>query len=299
MVALVVFVITNLIPGSPAKLILGEDATSEEIEQLNHELGLDRPVPVRLLMWINDILRGDLGTSLYKRTPVSQILLNRLEATFALALLGMLVAIAIGVPLGIIAAVSHGKIADLAAMFIALIGISTPFFWLGLSLILLFSLVLGWFPSSGYTPLSVDPMDSLRHLILPAFALGFHHAGGIARMSRANLLETLRADYIRTARSKGLQERIVILLHAFRNALIPTISVIGVVAALMIGGSPVIETVFAIPGVGRLLVEGILRRDFPIVQGCVLLLAVSVALVNLSVDLIYAWLDPRISHPNS
>lgn len=295
-IAVVVFLVTNLIPGSPAPLILGEEATQEEIEQLEHELGLDRPVPVRFFLWIKDVLRGDLGESIYTRKPVLSVLISRLEPSLILTMLGTLIAIILGIPLGIIAAVFYRKPVDLSATILALIGISTPFFWLGLNLILLFSLVLKWFPAAGYVRLTVSPWKTFSHTLLPALMLGLHHSGSIARMTRANLLEVLRADYIRTARSKGLIERAVILGHGFRNSLVPTLSVIGVVIAVIIGGSPVTETVFAIPGVGRLMIESVLRRDFPMIQGVILLIAASVAFVNLIVDLSYAWLDPRITY---
>ena len=296
LVALIVFIITNLIPGSPASVILGKDATSEDVAELNHELGLDRPVPIRLVAWIGDVLQGDLGRSLYTNKSVSKVLLTRLEPTAILALTGVAIAVFVGLPLGIIAAIFHRKWIDITAVSMAVGGVSIPFFWLGLNMILLFSLYLKWLPAAGYTSILVNPWESLSCILLPSAAIGLHHAGSIARMSRTNLLEVLRADYVQTARSKGLTEWTVIMVHAFRNALVPTISVIGVVTALIIGGSPVIETVFAIPGIGRLTIESVLRRDFPMIQGCILIIAASVALVNLLVDIIYAWLDPRISY---
>lgn len=295
-VAIMVFVLTNLIPGSPVTRILGEEATEESIAHLEHVLGLDRPVGVRFYLWIKDLLRGNLGESLYNNRTVGSVLLSRLEPTALITVFASIVAVLIGIPLGIVAAVFQGRVADTVAVTISLIGISTPFFWLGLNAILIFSLMLGWVPAASYVRLDADIYQNIKHLVLPVLTLGFHHAGSIARMTRANLLEVLREDYVRTARSKGVSEPSVILRHVFRSAIVPTLSVIGLVIALIIGGSPVIETVFAIPGVGRLMVTSVLRRDFPMIQGVVLLIAVSMALVNLVVDLTYALFDPRITY---
>jgi len=206
------------------------------------------------------------------------------------------IAVLIGIPLGILAAVYQRTVLDLGAMAVALVGAAIPNFWLGLLLILAFALRFKMFPSAGYTSLSDDPGATWRYLVLPAITLGVSHAGVIARMSRANLLEVLQTDYVRTARSKGLRERVVVNKHAFRNALVPTLSVVGIALALMIGGSVITESVFAVPGVGRLLIESVLRRDFPMIQGVILLIAMLVALVNLLVDLTYALLDPRIRY---
>ena len=295
-ISTLVFIITNVVPGSPAALILGEDRTPEQVEALNRELGLDRSVPVRYVQWLGDLVTGDFGTSYYNDNSVASVIAGRLEPTLILTFTAAVLAVSIGIPLGIVAAVYQGTRLDYASMVVALIGAALPNFWLGLLLILLFSLYWSVFPAAGYVSIFDSPGDSWRYLVLPAITLGASHAGVIARMARANLLEVMSADYLRTARSKGLRERRVILGHALRNSMIPTFGVVGVALALMIGGSIVTEAVFAIPGVGRLLIESVLRRDFPMIQGVILLIALLVALVNLAVDIIYAILDPRIRY---
>lgn len=295
-ISTLVFIITNVVPGSPAALILGEDRTPEQVEALNRELGLDRSVPVRYVQWLGDLVTGDFGTSYYNDNSVASVIAGRLEPTLILTFTAALLAVSIGIPLGIVAAIYQGSRLDYASMVVALIGAALPNFWLGLLLILLFSLYWSILPAAGYVSIFDDPAGSWRYLVLPAITLGASHAGVIARMARANLLEVMSADYLRTARSKGLRERRVILGHALRNSMIPTFGVVGVALALMIGGSIVTEAVFAIPGVGRLLIESVLRRDFPMIQGVILLIALLVALVNLAVDLIYAILDPRIRY---
>jgi len=295
-VASVVFLLINVVPGSLGAVILGPEATDEEIARLDHQLGLDRPVLVRFGAWVAQLARGDLGSSLLHGTPVARELANRLEPTILLALLATTVAVGVGVPLGTIAAVRHRTAVDVASLGVSLIGISIPNFWLGLNLILLFGLYLKLLPTAGYTNVAVDAGQALRYLILPAITLGLSNAALIARMSRANLLEVLRQDYVRTARSKGLAERSVLLRHAVRNALVPTVSVIGVSIALMLGGAVVVESVFALPGVGRLMIESVQRRDFPMIQGLVLMIAAVVAVVNLAVDLLYTLLNPAIRY---
>jgi len=295
-VASVIFLVTNLIPGSVGAVMLGQEATAEDIKALDHELGLDQPVPKRFLTWISRLTRGDLGVSLYHGEPVARTLISRMEPTVLLTLLATSIAIAIGLPLGIIAAVNHRSSLDLGALVTSLIGISIPNFWLGLNLILLFGLYLNWLPTAGYASVREDPLLTLQHLIMPAIALGFSQAALIARMSRANLLEVLRTDYVRTAHAKGLSAPRVILKHAMRNAMVPTVSVIGVIVTLSLGGAVITETVFAIPGVGRLMVESVFRRDFPVIQGLVLMLAAVVALANLFVDILYAYLNPQIRY---
>jgi len=295
-ISTLVFIITNVVPGSPAALILGEDRTPDQVEALNRELGLDQPFPVRYVQWLGDLLTGDFGTSYYNDNSVAEVIAGRIEPTLMLTFSSALLAIAIGIPLGIVAAVYQGSRLDYASMVAALIGAALPNFWLGLLLILLFSLYWQLLPAAGYQSILDNPGETWRYLILPAITLGASHAGVIARMARANLLEVMNADYLRTARSKGLRERRVIIGHALRNSMIPTFGVVGVALALMIGGSIVTEAVFAIPGIGRLLIESVLRRDFPMIQGVILLIALLVALVNLAVDIIYAILDPRIRY---
>ena len=295
-IATLVFIVTNVIPGSPAALILGEDRTPEQVAALNRELGLDRPILFRYFAWFGGLLTGEFGTSYFNGNEVSAVIVERLEPTLVLTLCSALLAVAIGIPLGIIAAVYQGSALDYGSMILALIGAALPNFWLGLLLVLLLSLHWGLFPAAGYTSLFDRPEAAWRYLVLPAITLGASHAGVIARMARANLLEVMSADYLRTARSKGLHERVVILRHALRNSLIPTFGVVGVALALMVGGSVVTESIFAVPGIGRLLIESVLRRDFPMIQGVILLIALLVALVNLGVDIVYALLDPRIRY---
>ncbi|MFQ6549626.1 ABC transporter permease [Aestuariibius sp. 2305UL40-4] len=295
-VVTIVFFVTNVIPGSPAAVILGEDRTAEQVAELNRELGLDRSLPVRYLTWISDLLSGDLGTSYFNGSDVRTVILQRVEPTLILTATSALLAIAIGIPLGVIAALYRGSAVDFAAMVAALTAAALPNFWLGLLLVLLLSLYWGIFPAAGYVSLFEDPGDAWRYLVLPSITLGASHAGVIARIARANLLEEMGADYLRTARAKGLRQRSVIVGHALRNSLVPTLGVVGVAVALMVGGSVVTETVFAIPGIGRLLIESVLGRDFPMIQGTVLVIAVFVALVNLLVDITYALIDPRIRH---
>ena len=296
-VATITFVVTGLIPGSPAAVMLGEEATVEAIQELDRQLGMDQPVFVRYVTWLGGLLRGDLGFSIYQQNVrVQTLVLARAEPTILIAASALLIAILIGLPLGILAAVHHGRPVDGASMVVALAGISIPNFWLGLNLILIFGLALRWLPTSGYVGLSDDPTRTWRYIVLPAVTLGTSHAAFIARMARANLLEVLRTDYVRTARAKGLRDRAVIIKHALRNAMVPTMSAIGVAAALMIGGSVVTETVFAIPGVGRLMLESVLRRDFPLLQGLIILVALSVAMINFIVDLLYGVFNPTIRY---
>jgi peptide/nickel transport system permease protein len=291
-----VFLITDVIPGSPAAIILGVDSTPEQVAALNTEMGLDQPVLVRYANWLGDLLTGNLGTSYYNKSSVAVVLSQRLEPTLVLTFTSSMLVVLIGIPLGIVAAVYRGSGLDYASMVTALIGAAMPSFWLGLLLILLFALHWQFFPSSGYLSFMENPGEAWRYIALPAITLGVSHAGVVARMARANLLEVLNADYLRTARSKGVRERTVILGHALRNSLIPTLGVVGVAVTLMVGGSIVVESIFAIPGIGRLLIESVVRRDFPMIQGVILLIALLVALVNLAVDILYALLDPRIRH---
>jgi peptide/nickel transport system permease protein len=296
-VATITFIVTGLIPGSPAAVMLGEEATVEAIRELDRQLGMDRPVIVRYFTWLGGLLRGDLGFSIYQQNVrVQTLVMARAEPTLLIASSALLVAVLIGLPLGIIAAVNHRKAADGVSMLLALAGISIPNFWLGFNLILIFGLALRWLPTSGYVGLTEDPTRTWRYIILPAITLGTSHAAFIARMARANLLEVLRSDYVRTARAKGLQNSVVILKHAMRNAMVPTLSVIGVAAALMVGGSVVTETVFAVPGVGRLMLESVLRRDFPLLQGLIILVALSVAIINFTVDVLYGVFNPTIRY---
>jgi peptide/nickel transport system permease protein len=295
-VSTLVFIITNVVPGSPASIILGEGSTPAQVAALNAEMGLDRPVVIRYFAWLGHLLTGDLGTSYYNNNSVAVVIAQRLEPTLVLTLAATLIVVLIGIPLGVVAAVFQGRGVDYLSMVVALMGAAMPSFWLALLLILLFALYWGLLPTSGYLSFFVDPTHAWQFVVLPAITQGVAQAGVVARMARANLLEVMSADYLRTARSKGLGERTVILRHALRNSLIPTFGVVGMGMALMVGGSVVTESVFAIPGIGRLLIESVLRRDFPMIQGDILLIALLIALVNVAVDITYGFLDPRIRY---
>jgi peptide/nickel transport system permease protein len=295
-VATIVFLIMNIVPGDPAYAILGNEATADQVRQVRQELGLNRPGSVRLISWYGDLARGDLGRSLYSHDPVTQLILSRVGPTLALTSLASVLAIVLGVFFGVVAALRPGSSLDVATMGAALCGVAIPSFWLGLNLILLFSLTLHWLPTAGYASRPSNVLEVLRYLTLPAIALGLADTAVIARMTRANLLEVLHEDYVRTAHAKGLRPRVVIVKHALRNALVPTLSVIGVSIALMLGGAIIVETVFAIPGVGHLVIDAILRRDFPLIQGVLLWITLITALVNLTVDVLYGVFDPRITY---
>lgn len=286
-VTLLVFFILDLAPGDPAKTILGETASPEAIEQLREEMGLDDPFFIRYGRYMWDLLHGDLGTSYKTKDPVNEEVWARLPNTVKLALSSTVVAIVLALPLGVIAAIKQNTLFDGVSMFISLLGVSMPVFWMGLLLILLFSVRLGWFPVSGAD-------QGIRSLILPSFALGFMHMAAIARTTRSSMLETIRQDYIRTVRAKGLPEKNVITDHALRNALIPTTTVIGLQIGAMLGGSVLTESVFAWPGIGRYMIQSIQGRDIPSVMGCIIIFAIGFAMINLLVDLIYGFIDPRI-----
>jgi len=288
-VTTLVFLAIYLLPGDPAELILAESGGSaESIAYLRTQLGLDDPLYVQYGRFLLNTLRGDLGRSIFTNRPVLQTILEQLPSTIELALAAMLVAMALGTGLGILAALNHNSWLDSACMAIAVAGVSVPIFWSGLLLILLFSSTLHWLPATG--------QGGLRHLLMPAVVLGFASSGTIARLVRSSLLEVLYKEYITTARAKGLSERLILTHHALKNALIPVITVVGLQFSFLLGGAVVTETVFSRQGIGRLIVDAILWKDFPLVQGGVLLAAVTYTLVNLLVDISYAFADPRIRH---
>ena len=293
---MVIFGLTSLLPGDPTVTILGEQATPEQREQARAEYGLDRPIPVQYVSWVGRAMTGDLGRSLRSREPVVGMLAERIPVTLELTLLSILVAIVLGLPAGVVAARWRNTPIDLAIGVVAMAGVAVPYFWMGVLLILLFSLQLGLLPPSGYVPFAEAPVQNLKLMILPSLTIGFAFAGLIMRQTRAAMLQVLSNDYIRTARAKGLSERVVILKHALRNALVPVVTVIGLQIGALLGGAVVTETVFALPGLGRMLVEGIFSRDFPAVQGAVLFIVLCVLLVNLLTDLLYTLLDPRIQY---
>jgi peptide/nickel transport system permease protein len=297
-VSVIAFSILALLPGDPALAILGESQAKDQVayDALRKELGLDRPVPVRYLDWATKALRGDLGTSTRTNEPVLQGILQRLPATILLSVLAMALALAIAFPLGIVSAVRPNSKTDIVGTILAMSGVAMPGFWLGIVLVFVFAVLLRWLPASGYVPPQDNLGASLRLMIMPAFTLGTGLAAVITRQVRSCLLDVLESDYIRTARAKGLRPQLVIQRHALKNALIPVVTVIGLQTGRLFGGTVVVESIFAIPGVGRLAVDSIYFRDFPMVQGIVLVLALAVLLTNLLTDVLYAYIDPRIKY---
>ena len=281
----IVFVLLHA-SGDPATLLVSQDATQADIDRIRQAYGLDQPLSVQYARFVARVVRGDLGYSYRQGLPVAELIVERLRATCELALAGLAVAVLLGVPLGMIAAGRRGSAADTAAMTVALLGTSVPSFWLGLLLIIIFGVQLGWLPVSGY--------GSLKHLLMPAFVLGGFYAAQISRLTRTSLLEVLAQDYIRTARAKGLAARAVWLKHVLRNAALPVLTVLGLDFGRMLGGAVVVETIFAWPGMGRLAVQAVLGRDFPVVQGAAIMGAAVFLAANLFIDLLYGWVDPRL-----
>ncbi len=295
-VALFVFLLLHLSPGDPAAVIAGDYASSADIERIRDRLGLNEPVYVQFGTWLWDILRGDLGISIFTNLPVTTLIAQRVEPTLWLATTTIVFAVAVAVPMGVLAAWKAGTWIDRAVMVFAVLGFSVPVFVIGYVLIYGFSLKLNLLPVQGYRSPTDDPLGFLSHIILPTVTLGIVYVALIARMTRASVLEVLTEDYIRTAQAKGLPNRRVLLRHALRNAAVPIVTVIGIGVALLIGGVVVTETVFNIPGLGRLVVDAILKRDYPIIQGLMLIFAFVYVLVNLAIDIAYTFLDPRIRY---
>ena len=295
-VALFVFSLLYIAPGDPAAVIAGDQATPEDVERIRASLGLDRPFLVRFGDWVWRILQGDLGTSIFTNLPVSTMIAQRIEPTLSLMVLTLLLAVGVAVPMGVVAAWKQGTLVDRAVMVFAVLGFSVPVFVVGYLLAYVFALELDWLPVQGYTSFSEGFWPWLENLILPAVALGGVYIALIARITRATMLEVLSQDYIRTARAKGVGQRGILFLHALKNAAVPIVTVIGIGIALLIGGAVVTESVFAIPGLGRLTVDAILRRDYPVIQGVVLLFSFVYVLVNLAIDLAYTLFDPRIRY---
>ena len=295
-VALFVFSLLYIAPGDPAAIIAGDQASPADVERIRINLGLDRPYLIRFGTWLWDVLRGDLGQSIFTNLPVARLIGQRLEPTLSLMVLTLVLSVSLAVPMGVIAAWNQGRWPDRVIMLLAVLGFSVPVFVVGYVLAYVFALQLDWLPVQGYTPLRDVVWEWLRHLILPAVALGGVYIALIARITRATMLEVLGQDYVRTAKAKGVGSRSVLFLHALKNAAVPIVTVIGIGVALLIGGAVVTESVFAIPGLGRLVVESILRRDYPVIQGVVLLFSFVYVLVNLGVDLLYSLFDPRIRY---
>jgi peptide/nickel transport system permease protein len=295
-VALFVFTLLRVTPGDPAAIIAGDYATPQDIARIRASLGLDRPLLVQIGIWLGQVIRGDLGTSIFSGLPVTTLIRQRIEPTVALTLLTMLIAVLAAVPLGILAAWRQGAWLDRLVMVFAVSGFSMPVFWLGFLLVYVFAVTLRLLPVQGYTPLAVGVVPFLKHLALPALTLSLVFMALIARMTRASMLGVLKEDYIRTAFAKGLAPGQVLARHALKAASLPIVTIVGIGFALLIGGVVVTESVFAVPGIGRLSVEAILRRDYPVIQGVILLVAGAYVLVNLVVDLLYVVLDPRIRY---
>src|SRR5436309_2243628 len=295
-VALFVFSLLYIAPGDPAAVIAGDQASPADVERIRQSLGLDRPFLVQFGSWLWHILHGDLGTSIFTNLPVSAMIAQRIEPTFSLMAITLVLTILVAVPLGVVAAWKAGSWVDRIIMAFAVFGFSLPVFVVGYVLAYVFALEFDWLPVQGYTPLAEGFWPWLQHLILPAIALGCVYIALIARTTRAAMLEVLQQDYIRTARAKGLGQRGILFVHALKNAAVPIVTVIGIGVALLIGGAVVTETVFAIPGIGRLTVDAILRRDYPVIQGIVLMFSFLYVLVNLAIDLLYTVLDPRIRY---
>jgi len=296
LIAMITFGILHLAPGDPVAVLLGDEATAEEVAQMRTKMGLDRPIYVQFGLWFFQVLQGDLGKSVFSGQPVIEAILERLEPTLALAVFSAILAVLIAIPLGVLAAWRANTWVDRLAMVLSVLGFSIPSFWLGINLIFAFGVQFRLLPVMGYASLSEGLGPFVKHLILPTLTLGLIHAALIARMTRASMLEILREDYIRTARAKGLKERPVLIRHALRNAAISIITIVGLSFAGLVAGVVVTETVFAIPGVGRLVVDAVLHRDYPIIQGAILLVGSLYVFINLAVDLLYTYFDPRVKY---
>ena len=296
LVAVVVFLLLHLAPGDPAGVIAGNFATPEDVARIRRQLGLDEPLHAQFVNWIWGLARGDFGTSMFYNVPVLKLIQQRIEPTVSLSFATLFVAVAIALPSGVVAAWNAGKWSDRLTMGFSVLGFSVPVFMVGYLFIYVFSITLKWFPVQGYVSLSEGVLPWLRSITLPSFALGIIFAALIARVTRATVIEVLTEDYIRTARAKGLPLRLILLRHALRNAAVPIVTVIGISFVLLIGGVVVTESVFNIPGLGRLIVDAITQRDFPIIQAMLLIFSGIYVLINLGVDIVYTLLDPRIRY---
>lgn len=295
-VAAVVFVIARVIPGDPAVVMLGSAATPEDVAALRTRMGLDQPFLTQFVIYLKQIVTFDLGDSIFLNRPVTQALAERAELTTFLTLMSVGIAVIIGVPIGIVSAVKRGRLVDQGTVALAMLAASVPSFWIGLTLIRYLAVDVNWFPVAGYGPPDASLIERLHHLVLPAIALGIPNSALILRFTRTSMLDVMNEDYVRTARAKGLPPLTVILKHALRNALIPILTIIGLTIAVMIAGAIVTETVFGLPGVGNLVVSAVLRRDYPVIQGALLVVSGLYVLINLAVDLLYAVVDPRVRY---
>jgi len=291
------FFIIHLIPGNPAAMMLGPEATPEEIDAFSRSMGLDRPVPIQFIEWISNVVKGDFGMSLFfQGQQVTKVAFEHFKVTLTLTVLGIILAIVFGIITGVIAAINHNNILDRTIMIITSAGVSIPNFWLWLMIVLFFSIRFSILPPAGFKPLSTGLGESLRYLILPAITLAFGQTSLIARMTRSNMLEVLRSDYIRTAKAKGLSELMVNYKHALKNVLIPVNTIIGLSFANLMGGAVVTEQIFNIPGVGRLLIKSVFTRDYPVIEGIVLYIVAMRVIINLVTDVLYVIIDPRIEY---
>jgi peptide/nickel transport system permease protein len=295
-VATMVFFLTRLAPGDPASLMLGDQATVEDVAELRRVYGLDKPILVQYALWLKEVARGNLGQSIFLQRPVLQAIIERTEPTFFLALFSILVASLIGIPAGIVSAVWRGRKIDQLVSGGAMLAASIPSFWLGLIFIQVFAVRIGWFPVAGYGDPGASFASRLYHLALPATVLGIVNSALITRFTRASMLDVLSEDFVRTARAKGLGEDRVVLRHALGNALVPIITVVGLTTALLVGGAIVTETVFALPGIGNLVVSAVLRRDYPVIQGALIVIAGIYVLINFAIDVLYTFVDPRVRY---
>jgi peptide/nickel transport system permease protein len=295
-VALFVFSLLYLAPGDPAAIIAGDQATPADVERIRESLGLDRPFIVRFTEWLWNILHGDLGVSIFTNLPVTKMIAQRIEPTLSLMIVTMILSIVVAIPMGVLAAWKHGGWLDRFVMITAVLGFSVPVFVVGYVLAYVFALQLEWLPVQGFTPIDRGFWPFLQCMILPAISLGGIYIAVIARITRATMMEVLSQDYVRTAKAKGVGQTTILLVHALKNAAVPIVTVVGIGVGLLIGGAVVTESVFAIPGLGRLTVDAILRRDYPVIQGVVLMFSFVYTLVNLLVDLTYTLLDPRIRY---
>jgi peptide/nickel transport system permease protein len=295
-VSVVTFLIIWIVPGDVAAEIAGSDATPAQLEAIRQRLGLDRPLTERAAIWYGNLLSGDLGHSYLLNRSVASAVAERLPVTLSLAGLALMLATMLGMLAGVCAAIRHNSAIDQGVMTVALLGLSIPDFWFGLVLIILFGVQLGWLPTGGFVSPAEDLLGWIRSMTLPALTLAFTQMGVIARMTRSSMLEVMGQDYVRTARAKGLRSRTVVFKHGLLNAMIPILTVIGVMTGVVLGGAVVIESVYSLPGVGRLIIGAIQRRDYPIIQGSLLVTAATFVLVNIVVDILYGWLDPRVRH---
>lgn len=296
LVSAVIFAVLMVIPSDPAQIVLGIHATPETLQALRHKMGLDQPVIVQYLTYLKKMITGDLGRSITYDVSISSLIFSRLQVTVPLAILSMTFAILLSIPIGIYSALHRNRMGDYGIMVFSQIGLAVPAFWAGILLILLFAVTLHWFPAGGFENWLTDPARALKSLLLPALSLGFVRAAVLTRMTRSSMLEVLGEDYIRTARSKGLSKRRVVYKHAFRNAIIPVITIIGLQAGDLLAGAIIVENVFHLPGIGRLVFEAIGQRDLPVIQGVVLFIAALIVVINFLIDVAYRYLDPRIRY---